>query len=93
MDSLHQNLLEKLIELETTVATIATADPKPDLMGLFQEIETLSGKLPRSTDPALLHYLQRKSYQKARLFLEGRDHENELGACIRNRPTPVESGE
>lgn len=83
MDTLHQSLLNKLIELEKTVATIATANPKPDLMALFGEIETFTNQLPSSTDPALLHYLHRKSYQKARLFLEGKDAENEVGNCIR----------
>jgi len=83
MDTLHTGLLNKLIQLEETVATIATANPKPDLMALFGEIEELTGQLPTSTDPALLHYLHRKSYQKARLFLEGKDAENEAGNCIR----------
>jgi len=29
----------------------------------------------------LLHYLQKKSYEKARLYLQGRDAENQLGNC------------
>ena len=83
MDPLHTSLLNKLVHLEETVATIATADPKPDLMALFAEIEDLTAQLPKETDPGLLHYLHRKSYQKARLFLEGKDAENEVGNCIR----------
>ncbi len=83
MESLHASLLNKLVNLEETVATIATADPKPDLMALFAEIEELTAQLPKDTDPGLLHYLHRKSYQKARLFLEGKDAENEVGNCIR----------
>jgi len=35
----------------------------------------------RGTDPQLLHYLQKKSYEKARLFLQGRDAENVQGSC------------
>jgi len=31
----------------------------------------------------LLHYLHRKSYEKARLFLEGRGAENAAGSCGR----------
>ena len=84
MNSLHQDLLEKLVQLEESVATMATADPKPNLMVLFEEIEGLTAQLPKDTDPGLLHYLHRKSYQKARLFLEGKDAENEVGNCIRN---------
>jgi hypothetical protein len=37
--------------------------------------------LPRETDPQLRHYLQKKSYEKARLFLQGRDAENQAGNC------------
>lgn len=84
MNSLHQDLLEKLVQLEKSVATMATADPKPNLMALFEEIEGLTAQLPKDTDPGLLHYLHRKSYLKARLFLEGKDAENEVGNCIRN---------
>ena len=29
----------------------------------------------------LLHYLHKRSYQKARLYLEGRDAENQAGQC------------
>ncbi|MCS1411113.1 MAG: hypothetical protein M2R45_04309 [Verrucomicrobia subdivision 3 bacterium] len=83
MEQLEQILLNKLLDLETAVAMIATANPKPDLMGLFGEIEALTGQLPKNTDPTLLHYLHRKSYQKARLFLQGRDAENKAGNCIR----------
>ena len=87
MDSLHKDLLAKLVELEDAVANMATANPKPDLMAFFGDIESLTAQLPASTDPALLHYLHRKSYQKARLFLEGRDAENEVGNCIRHSPS------
>lgn len=85
MDSLHQSLHQKLVDLENAVAGMASTDPKPDLMAIFNDIESLGAQLPTGTDPALLHYLQRKSYQKARLFLEDRDSENETGDCIRNQ--------
>ena len=48
-----------------------TANPKPKLLPLFQRIEELAEQLPRSTAPDLLHYMQKKSYEKARLWLEG----------------------
>jgi hypothetical protein len=50
-------------------------------MPLFARLDELTRALPRDTDPTLLHYLQKKSYQKARLFLEGRDAENQAGNC------------
>jgi hypothetical protein len=37
--------------------------------------------MPRDADPTLLHYLHKKSYEKARLFLQGRDAENQVGNC------------
>lgn len=85
MNDVKQTLHGKLVELENAVATIATANPKPDLVSLFGDIESLANQLPPQTDPALTHYLQRKSYQKARLFLEGNDAENEVGNCIRTK--------
>ena len=44
-------------------------------------IDELAKQLPRGANPALLHYLQKKSYEKARLFLQGRDAENQAGNC------------
>lgn len=74
-------LLHSLIELEETVAVMGTVTPKPDLLPLFTRIDELARQLPRGTDPTLLHYLQKKSYQKARLYLQGRDAENQAGNC------------
>jgi len=81
MTATEQHLLQVLVELEEAVNAMATANPKPDLLALFSRIDQLSRQLPKETDPALLHYLQRKSYQKARLWLEGRDAENQAGRC------------
>ncbi len=83
MEPLEQTLLDKLLKLETAAKTPAAAKPKPDFMRLFGEIDALAGRLPQSADPALRHYLRRKSYQKARLLLQGRDAENEAGNCVR----------
>ena len=69
----EQNILQTLTELEQAVKSIPTANPKPDLLPLFARIDELMRLLPAETDAALLHYLQRKSYEKARLRLEGRD--------------------
>ena len=77
MESLEQALLDKLMELETASKNLAAAEPKPDLMRLFEEIENLAGRLSQSSNPSLLHYLQRKSYQKARRLLQGENPESE----------------
>ena len=50
---------------------------------LLTRLDELTRALPANTAPALLHYLHRKSYEKARLWLEGRDAENARGSCPR----------
>jgi hypothetical protein len=72
MSRIEQELLETLRELDRTAAGMPLANPKPDLRPLFARLEALTGQLPPGTDPDLLHYLHRKSYQKARAFLEQR---------------------
>lgn len=83
MTAIERNILEVLTELETTVKTMATANPKPKLLPLFERIESLANELPRSTSPDLLHYMQKKSYEKARLWLEGSYAEIQKGGCKR----------
>lgn len=81
MSDAEQKLLNALLELESSVASMRTANPKPDLTRIFARIDDLTRELPRGTDPGLLHYLHKKSYQKARLWLQGRDAENSAGNC------------
>jgi hypothetical protein len=83
MTVLEKQILERLVELDGKVKTMATANPKPNLLLLFQQIEELADQLPRSTAPDLLHYMQRKSYEKARQWLEGRYAEIHKGGCKR----------
>jgi len=79
--AIEQSLLNALVELEKAVESARTASPKPNLPALFARIDELAKQLPRGTNPALLHYLQKKSYEKARLFLQGRETENRAGNC------------
>ena len=81
MPDIQAEILSALIELETAVASMPTANPKPNLLPLFSRLNSLTASLPRDADPSLLHYLQKKSYQKARLHLQGRDEENQAGNC------------
>ena len=74
-------LLAALTQLDKAVKSIANANPKPDLLLLFSKIDELAGRLPRDTDPTLLHYLHKKSYEKALLYLLGREAENQAGNC------------
>jgi len=81
MSPTERNILQTLIELENTVKSMAEANPKPNLSPMFNRIDALTAQLPNDTDATLLHYLHRKSYEKARLWLEGRDAENQAGSC------------
>ncbi len=78
MTATEKQLLDTLLELEDAVANVR-ADPKPDLMALFGRLDALTAEVPKDAPPDLLHYLHKKSYQKARLFLQGQDPE--VGAC------------
>jgi hypothetical protein len=72
MTQIEQEILDTLVTLEENVAKMPTANPKPDLRALFTKLDTLARQLPKETDGDLLHYIHRKSYQKARAFLEQR---------------------
>jgi hypothetical protein len=78
---LLKNILAALVELDDAVKRMPTAKPKPNLLPLFARIDELAKQLPRNADPTLLHYLHKKSYEKARLFLQDRDAENQVGNC------------
>jgi hypothetical protein len=79
--TLERNLLNALVDLDAAVKAMPSANPKLDLLKLFARIDELAKELPRDSDPVLLHYLHKKSYQKARLFLQGREAENAAGNC------------
>ena len=81
MSAPEENLLTELIELEQVVPSLPGAIPKPNLLAHFARIDELTRQLPQDADPALLHYLQKKSYQKARLWLEGRAAQNQARSC------------
>ena len=78
MTETEQAILDTLLELEDAVSRVK-AEPKPDLVGLFSRLDELTAQLPHGTSPDLLHYMHKKSYQKARLFLQGQDPEQ--GTC------------
>ena len=80
MTETEQAILDKLLELESAVAGV-NKEAKPDLLGIFSELDEMTLSLPRDTSPDLMHYMHKKSYQKARLFLQGKDPEQ--GECPR----------
>jgi hypothetical protein len=82
MTETEQSILRSLVELDNAVKSMPTANPKPNLLPLFARLDELTRQLPKTTSPDLLHYLYKKSYEKARLWLEGRDAENARGNCL-----------
>jgi hypothetical protein len=83
MTPTEQTLLQSLTELDAAVKGMAAAGPKPDLQPMFARIDELARQLPPGTDSELLHFLQRKSYEKARLTLLGRPAGIRAGSCGR----------
>lgn len=83
MTDVEKDILNTLVELEAGVAAMKTADPKPNLVPLFQRLNGFSSQLPHETHARLIHYLGNGSYEKARLWLMGRDAENLRGLCGR----------
>ena len=85
MSETEAEILRALEELNTAVAQMKTANPKPNLLPIFQRLDELTRVLPPSTDPSLLHYLHKKSYEKALVFLQGEDARNARGSCRHSR--------
>lgn len=81
MNETEKEILNALNELDSMVRDMKTANPKPNLLPVFAQLDALADKLGPGADLSLLHYLHKKSYEKARLYLEGRDAENARGAC------------
>lgn len=81
MNETERGILAALNRLDAMARSMKTANPKPNLLPVFEELDQLTAQLGRDGDPNLLHYLHKKSFEKARLYLEGREAENEQGSC------------
>jgi hypothetical protein len=71
MTQTEREILDTLLQLENAVGQMGHAT-KPDLRPIFTRLDRLASQLPADAPPDLRHYLQRKSYQKARAFLQER---------------------
>ena len=71
MTQTEQDILQALLDMEDAVRRLPTANPKPDLVAMFARIDALAAQLPVGADGELKHFLQRKSYEKARQHLQG----------------------
>lgn len=81
MNDIERRLLDELLHYEDTVRRLPSLQPKPDLLAIFRRLDDLTVRLPRGTDPDLLHFLHKKSYEKARLWLQERHAEIARGGC------------
>jgi hypothetical protein len=70
MTPAEAEILTVLEKIQAAVAQMATANPKPDLRPLFAKLDELTNALPKGTDPQLLHFLHRGSYEKATQWLQ-----------------------
>ena len=84
MTPTEQAILATLDELDAAVQGLRQGNSRPDLPALFRRLDELAGCLPADAAPDLRHYLERKSYEKVRLFLRGRGGENARGSCGRS---------
>jgi hypothetical protein len=85
MNKVEEDVLRLLRQLEQTVRGMAASTQNsagaPGLKAILLDLDRLTAELPKGTDPRLAHYMHNKSYEKARLWLEGRDAENRPGTC------------
>ena len=70
---LAQALRERLAVIRDEESRRDEAEHVARLRAVSEKIDKLQAALPQPVDPRLAHYLQRKSYDKALEFLEGRD--------------------
>lgn len=80
MTALESEILEALIRLENAATGGTTGQPE-SVLPIVKRLSELTQALPPGTSPDLLHYLHKRSYEKARFWLQGRDAENAQGNC------------
>lgn len=83
MIAVEEEILETLLDLDAKVAAMKSAQPKPDLLPVFKRLDELAGQLSGATHGQLLHFMRNKSYEKARLWLEGQRGDIPRGSCGR----------
>lgn len=81
MTEAEQSVYNCLVELDEKIALMKTANPKPNLIPIFERLDELANSMPPGTNGELLHFLHRKSYEKAKLLLEGKRGQVKRGSC------------
>lgn len=75
MTDVERALLDALRDLEHEVADAAQLGRRPEVVTRVLRLRELTSALPLQADPMLMHCLQRQSWEKARMILEGRQSE------------------
>ncbi len=77
---MEETLLDLAEALRERLAVIQDEESRRDqathierLKAVSEKIEKLQREIPQPVNPRLAHYLERKSYDKALEYLEGRD--------------------
>jgi hypothetical protein len=72
-DDLREALRERIAIIRDDQSRRDEANHIARLRAVSEKIDRLHAALPQPIDPQLAHYLQRRSYDKALEFLEGRN--------------------
>lgn len=75
MTDTEADILKALRELD------ALAAQRGNVLPILHSLDSLTRALPKDADPDLLHYLHKRSYEKARIHLEGA--QPDPGTCAR----------
>lgn len=81
MTELEQSIAKALDELDSAVKARAAGAQLQNLLPIFSRLDHLTEQLPKNADPELVHFLRKKSYEKARLLLQGQGARNARGTC------------
>ena len=81
MEDWRASILEGLRGFEAAASAAGRGGDRSALRASLARLADLERALPADADAQLRHYLQRRSYEKARLWIEGTDPE--AGPCPR----------
>lgn len=71
MTETEKEILETLKALNQEVSSMNGPGAKQNLVQFFNRLDQLATELPETTHPRLMHYMHKRSYEKALLFLSG----------------------
>ncbi len=85
MRDVESELLQALRDLEQAASAARSRPPGAPggsgVLPILERLDLLAQELPPTSSPDLRHFLQRKSYEKARLLLEGSANAKREGRC------------